>query len=194
MKKMYPIGDIKEPNYFRITDPKVDFASSLKSKFLKLCSRNEIPGNTQTQQYNVRSLLQTALGPHVIGAEVGVAARAVPVPGDGFGVEGHDHAKVLADAMQDEAGRPQVVAHVDALCRTHLELPLQGNHSGQWDSAKELQSHTSIYLHFASFNLVIMHLFNLKQQHLFSAVKVELSTSSSYKQQFKVSFTKRPPL
>ena len=82
---------------------------------------------TTTTTNNVGSLRQTALAPHLVGAEVGVAAGAVPVASDGLGVEGHDDAKVLADAVQDEARHPQVVAHVDALCGTHLELPLRRN-------------------------------------------------------------------
>ena len=128
--------------------------NSRVSQHTLLNTSQGICSNTNNTTDNVGSLLQTALVPHLIGTEVGVAASAVPVPGDGFGVEGHDHAKVLADAVQDEAGHPEVVAHVDALRRTHLELPLRRNHNDQWDSAKELQSHMSnILFTFCSFNL-----------------------------------------
>ena len=54
-----------------------------------------------------------------------MAAGAVPVPRDGLGVEGDDDAEVLGHTVEDEAGDPQMVAHVDAFRRTHLVFPLK---------------------------------------------------------------------
>merc|ERR1711871_1021612 len=52
---------------------------------------------------------------HLLRGEVGVAARPVPVAGDGLGVEGDVHLEVLAHALQDVARRPELVSGVDAL-------------------------------------------------------------------------------
>ena len=61
---------------------------------------------------------------------VGVAAGTVPVARDRFRAKINDDAKVLGHAMQQEARHPQIVAHAQALARTHLELPLTGHHFG----------------------------------------------------------------
>lgn len=60
--------------------------------------------------------------------EVGVAAGAVPVTGDGLGVERDDDAELLAHALQDVAGHPHLVARGDALRGADLVLPLAGQH------------------------------------------------------------------
>lgn len=54
-----------------------------------------------------------------------MAASTVPVPRDGFGVEGGDDAEIFTDAVQEEPRHPQMVAHADPLTRTNLELPLK---------------------------------------------------------------------
>ena len=77
--------------------------------------------------------LQSSLLPHLLGADVGVAARAVPVARHGFGVQGGEQPEVLAHAVQDEARHPQVVPHVYALTRAHLELPLWDARDGDHD-------------------------------------------------------------
>lgn len=77
-----------------------------------------------------KHLLETSFFPHALGAEVGVAASTVPVPRDGFGIEGHHDPEVLAHPVQDEARDPEVIAHLNALAWSHLELPLQGGGSG----------------------------------------------------------------
>ena len=64
---------------------------------------------------------------HLLGGEVAVGAGAVPVADHGLGVERDVDAKVFGDAVQDVARHPQIVAHLDALARAHLELPL-GRH------------------------------------------------------------------
>jgi hypothetical protein len=61
-----------------------------------------------------------------LGGEVGVAAGAVPVAGDGLGVEGDGDVVELGDAEEDVAAHPEVVAHVDAGAGADLVLPLQG--------------------------------------------------------------------
>ena len=48
---------------------------------------------------------------HLLGRDVGVEAGAVPVPGDGLGVEGDLGAKLLGDAVQQETGHPEFVSH-----------------------------------------------------------------------------------
>ena len=73
-------------------------------------------------------VLDATLLAHVLGGEVGVAAGAVPVSGDGLGVNGDDDAKVLGDLVEDEAGHPEVVANVNAAAGADLELPLGGEH------------------------------------------------------------------
>lgn len=69
--------------------------------------------------------LQSSVLPHLLGADVGVAAGAVPVALHGFGIQGGHHPKVLTHAVQQEAGHPQVVAHLDAFAGADLELPLK---------------------------------------------------------------------
>lgn len=78
-------------------------------------------GSARARRYS----RQAAFFPHLLGAEVCVAASTVPVPGDGFGVKRGDDAKVFTHAVQEEARHPQVVAHADPLTRANLELPLQ---------------------------------------------------------------------
>ena len=56
-------------------------------------------------------VLHAALGAHLLGGEVGVQARAVPVAGDGLGVDRDLDAEVLGDAVEEEAGQPELVAH-----------------------------------------------------------------------------------
>ena len=58
-----------------------------------------------------------------LGGEVHVAARAVPVAADGLGVDGHDDAEVLADAVQDVARDRELVGGVDADGGADLVLP-----------------------------------------------------------------------
>ena len=71
---------------------------------------------------------KAALLAHGESAEVGVAASAVPVTGDGLGVVADKHAEVLTHAEHDVAGKPEAVTGVDALARTNLVLPLARHH------------------------------------------------------------------
>src|SRR6185436_2497488 len=64
---------------------------------------------------------------HRLGAEVGVAAGAVPVAADGLGRKRSAGAEVLADAVEQPAGHPQVVGDSRAADRADLELPLSGH-------------------------------------------------------------------
>ena len=54
---------------------------------------------------------KTDLFAHLLGGKVGVQARAVPVTGDGLRVDRDLDAKVLGDAVQQEARHPELVAH-----------------------------------------------------------------------------------
>lgn len=72
------------------------------------------------------NLLETSVFPHVLGTEVGVTASTVPVPRDGFGIEGHNDTEVFTHPMEDEACNPEVIPHLNPFAWSHLELPLQG--------------------------------------------------------------------
>src|SRR5690606_23863138 len=50
---------------------------------------------------------------HLTGREVGVAAGAVPVALDRLGRDGRVHAEVLGDAVEQVAGHPDLVGHLD---------------------------------------------------------------------------------
>jgi hypothetical protein len=67
---------------------------------------------------------------HGLGAVVGVCTGTVPVAGDGLGIEADDDVVDLADAEQQEARHPEVVAHLDALAWADLVLPLAGHDLG----------------------------------------------------------------
>ena len=66
---------------------------------------------------------------HRPGAVVGVRARAVPVPGHGFRVQGDDDvSSQLAHALKDVSRGPELVAGVNPDAGSHLEFPLSGHH------------------------------------------------------------------
>jgi len=65
--------------------------------------------------------------PHSFRTVVGVAASAVPVTLEGFGVEGNLDAPLLSNSDEEIAGHPEVVTHGDTLTRADLELPLGGH-------------------------------------------------------------------
>lgn len=76
--------------------------------------------------------LQSTLFPHLLGAEVRMAASTVPVPWDWLGVERGNDTKVFTDAVQEETRHPQMVAHADPLTRANLELPLKHTFPVGW--------------------------------------------------------------
>ena len=53
-----------------------------------------------------------------------MAASAVPLAGDGLGVEGSDHALLLADAVKQEAGDVEVITGLDTGAGADLEFGL----------------------------------------------------------------------
>merc|ERR1719359_738882 len=61
---------------------------------------------------------------HLLGREVRVAPRSVPISSARLRVESHGNLEVLADALHDVARHPHVIAAVDALARPNLVLPL----------------------------------------------------------------------
>src|SRR5690606_10069526 len=67
---------------------------------------------------------------HGVGREVRVGARTVPVAGDRLGVEGGGDVELLAAAVQQPAGDPDLVGHVDRPEGADLELPLPHHHLG----------------------------------------------------------------
>mmetsp|Transcript_2749 Transcript_2749/g.9475 ORF Transcript_2749/g.9475 Transcript_2749/m.9475 type:complete len:384 (+) Transcript_2749:32-1183(+) len=71
--------------------------------------------------------LQTAVRAHGRRGVVAMGARAVPVAGDGLGVERDNDVGHLADPLQQVAGDPHLVARGDSLARADLVLPLRGH-------------------------------------------------------------------
>lgn len=72
-------------------------------------------------------LLQTPFLTHLLGTEVGVAACSIPIPWNGLWVKRGHNAEVFTNPVQEEAGYPQMVAHLNALTRANLEFPLKNN-------------------------------------------------------------------
>lgn len=81
----------------------------------------------QTSRRPFTHLLQTPFLTHLLRAEVGVAASSIPVPWNGLGVERGHNAKVLTNPVQEEAGDPQMVSHLNPLTRANLKFPLKNN-------------------------------------------------------------------
>mmetsp|Transcript_20772 Transcript_20772/g.69686 ORF Transcript_20772/g.69686 Transcript_20772/m.69686 type:complete len:440 (-) Transcript_20772:129-1448(-) len=71
--------------------------------------------------------LEAALLAHALGAEVGVAPLAI-VALDGLGQDVGHHVELLADAVEQVARHPELVARVDPHAGAHLELPLARTH------------------------------------------------------------------
>lgn len=69
--------------------------------------------------------LHTTRFAHLLGRVVGVAARTVPVTGNSLGMEADLDTPVLRNADEQETGHQHVVAHLDALAGSDLELPLR---------------------------------------------------------------------
>jgi len=78
--------------------------------------------------------LHATLDTHGSGTVVGVASSAVPFTGQRLGVEGDLDTPLLGETDEEVAGHPEVVAHLNTLTRTNLELPL-GRHDLGIDTA-----------------------------------------------------------
>jgi len=78
--------------------------------------------------------LNTTLGTHGSGTEVGVAPSTVPVTGQGLGVEGDLDTPLLGKTDEEVAGHPEMVTHLNTQARANLELPL-GRHDLGIDTA-----------------------------------------------------------
>ena len=74
--------------------------------------------------------LDAAVLAHRRGRHIRMEPRAVPVAGDGLGMERDLDAVHLGDAVQQEPRQPELVAQSDPLARPHLVLPLRGHHLG----------------------------------------------------------------
>lgn len=96
--------------------------------FLTLEREHEGSNGTRGLWYS----LQSTLFPHLLGAEVCMAASTVPVPWDWLGVKRGNDTKVFTDAVQEETCHPQMVAHADPLTRANLELPLKHTFPVGW--------------------------------------------------------------
>jgi len=55
--------------------------------------------------------LHTTVGTSSGSGDVGVKTGTVPVTLDGLGLEGDADTELLGDAVEDEAGHPEVVTH-----------------------------------------------------------------------------------
>lgn len=73
---------------------------------------------------------KTTVLTHGLGGDVGMAASTIPVTSQGLGVESDLHTEVLTDTVQEVASNGELVAHLDALAGTNLELPLGGHNLG----------------------------------------------------------------
>lgn len=69
-------------------------------------------------------VLHATLDTHLLAGEVAVQTGTVPVTRDGLGVDRDLGAKLLGDAVEKEAGHPEVVTHLNAGAGADLELPL----------------------------------------------------------------------
>jgi len=78
--------------------------------------------------------LHTALSTHGSGTVVGVASGAIPLAGQGFGVERDLDIPLLGKTDEEVAGHPEVVTHLNTHARANLELPL-GRHDLGIDTA-----------------------------------------------------------
>ena len=72
-------------------------------------------------------VVQSTVFSALVGGEVGVAARSVPVAQHGFGFVVHVDVELLAHTAQDVLGQPHVVAALDASGDTDLVFPLAGS-------------------------------------------------------------------
>ncbi len=59
-----------------------------------------------------------------------MAARAVPVTLEGFGVERNLDTPLFGDTDEEISRHPEVVTHLDAFTGTDLEFPLSRHHLG----------------------------------------------------------------
>lgn len=75
-------------------------------------------------------VLHAALFPHLGRREVAVKTSTVPVARNGLGIDGHLGGELLSYAVQQEAGEPELIAHLDTNARADLELPLGGHDFG----------------------------------------------------------------
>lgn len=71
--------------------------------------------------------LHAALLTGLLGGDVGVETSTVPIAGDGLGSEGDLGTELLSNAVKNEAGHPELVAHGDVVAGTNLVFPLSGH-------------------------------------------------------------------
>lgn len=69
-------------------------------------------------------VLHTTLFSHLLGGDIGVETRTVPVTGDWLGVEGDLDTEFFGDTVEEVTGHPEMVTHLDADTWTDLEFPL----------------------------------------------------------------------
>ena len=72
--------------------------------------------------------LETTGHTHLLGGEVGVSTRTVPVTLHRLGVPVDVHAVVLGDALEQPASNPELVSHGHRAEDADLKLPLRHHH------------------------------------------------------------------
>lgn len=91
---------------------------------ISMSGTNESLSNKFADIYGSLYSLYSIFLPHLFCTDVGVTTSTVPVALHWFGVQCRNDPKIFTDTMQDEACNPKMVAHLNALAGTHLELPL----------------------------------------------------------------------
>ncbi len=78
---------------------------------------------------------------HLLGREVRVGARAIPVALDGLGVETDVDLELFGDALEQPPRRPELIPDGDRIQNAHLELPLAHHHFGVGTFDSDARAH-----------------------------------------------------
>jgi len=73
---------------------------------------------------SILNVLHTTLFSHLLGGDVCVETGTVPVTWDWFGMEGDLDTEFFGDTVEEIAGHPEMVTHLDTDAWTDLEFPL----------------------------------------------------------------------
>src|SRR5690606_38869465 len=68
-------------------------------------------------------VLHATLFPHLLGREVAVETRAVPVTLDRLGMYRHLGTEVFRNTVENKPRHPKMITHLNTLARANLELP-----------------------------------------------------------------------
>ena len=79
-----------------------------------------MPSKSRPELPALRVSKSTSLNSSTLSLPYEPRTGAVPVAGDGLGVEGDDDAELLGNTLEQVAGDPELVARGDALAGAHL--------------------------------------------------------------------------